>query len=266
MGQGAWRLLVDPPSDGAWNMAVDEAIARAVGEGRVPPTLRLYRWDRFHVSLGYLQPAVGGVDRAACRRLDIPVLRRPSGGRAVLHAQELTYSVALPLQGTWRDLSVGQAFSRLCQGLIAGLRHLDVAAELGEAAPAGRGDRRAACFLVPGRPAVLVSGQKLIGSAQRRYERSLLQQGSLLLDFDPEMHRAVFSDWPQSDTAPGITSLRALLGAVPPIEAICAGLAAGWSELFQTAWTSAVLGPAERAEAAELRAARYTQDAWTFRR
>ncbi len=266
MRSSAWRLLADPAADGAWNMAVDEAIADAVGEGRVPPTLRLYRWDRPHVSLGYLQTAPGGVDLAACRWLEIPIIRRPSGGRAVLHAQELTYSVAVPLDGSWRDLPVAHAFRVLCQGLIAGLRHLGLLAELGKAASGAGNDRTKACFLLRGLPAVLVKGRKLIGSAQRRYDRSLLQHGSLLLDFDPTLHKAVFPGWPRKDPASGITCLRALLGGPPPIQELCAALAAGWSEAFQAPCVPGVLGPNERAHAGELRGSRYTQDAWTFRR
>ncbi len=266
MERGAWRLLADPAAEGAWNMAVDETLAFSVGEGRVPPTLRLYQWDRPHLSLGYLQSAREGVDLGACRRLGVPIVRRPTGGRAVLHAQELTYSVAVPLDGFWRGLPVVDTFRRLCQGLIAGLRRLGLPAEMGETATGGRDCRGQACFLVRGLPAVLVEGRKLIGSAQRRFERSLLQHGSLLLDFDPAAQRAVFPGWPRENPAAGITSLRALLGGLPPIQALCAVMAAGWSEAFQAACVPGALDPEEQARAEDLRVSRYSQDAWTFRR
>ncbi len=247
-------------------MAVDEAMARAVGEGRVPPTLRLYRWERPHVSLGYLQPARGAVDLAACRRLAVPVIRRPTGGRAVLHARELTYSAAVPREGAWRDLCVTHAFRLLCEGVMAGLRRLGLPAELGAPLSGGHADRPAACFLARGAPAILVRGRKLIGSAQRRYERSLLQHGALLLDFDPGMHRAVFPDWPRRDPAGGITSLRELLGGSLSVSALCSALAAGWSEVFRAPCVPGALGPEERAEAEGLEGARYGQEAWTYRR
>jgi lipoate-protein ligase A len=121
MLESRWRLLQDGPADGAWNMAVDEAIARAVGDGMAPATLRFYTWSAPTVSLGYLQKTPGGVDLAACGEQGIAVVRRVTGGRAVLHAAELTYSVAVPLEGAWRSLSVGESFALFCRGLIAGL-------------------------------------------------------------------------------------------------------------------------------------------------
>ncbi|HEX5725859.1 MAG TPA: hypothetical protein VFX98_10370, partial [Longimicrobiaceae bacterium] len=90
----AWRLLDTPPAPGAWNMAVDEALAETVREGD-PPVLRFYRWEPACLSLGRNQPARGRYDLDALRRRGLDVVRRPTGGRAVLHHRELTYSVAV---------------------------------------------------------------------------------------------------------------------------------------------------------------------------
>ncbi|MEK7205305.1 MAG: lipoate--protein ligase family protein, partial [candidate division NC10 bacterium] len=272
MLESRWRLLQDGPADGAWNMAVDEAIARAVGDGLAPATLRFYTWSAPTVSLGYLQKTPGGVDLAACREQGIAVVRRVTGGRAVLHAAEVTYSLAVPLEGAWRSLSVGESFALFCRGLIAGLALVGVAAEVGEGdtEPAGAskvGSREAgACFLLRGMPAILVGGRKLIGSAQRRWDRSLLQHGSLLLDFDSHLHQAIFPAWSRTDPTAGITCLRSLLGRLPTTGELMSALAAGWGDVFGRPCVTGDLGPEEQRTATALADARYRSAEWTFQR
>ena len=262
-----WRLIQNGPGDGAWNMALDEAIVGAVGQGRVPPTLRFYTWSRPTLSLGFLQRTPGGVDLAECDRRDIPVVRRVTGGRAVLHAEELTYSVALPLQGPWRRLSVSETFALVGRGLIAGLRRLGVAAAVAEAGIQSGNDRKTgACFLLRRMPAVLVGGRKLIGSAQRRWERGVLQHGSLLLGFDPGLHHLVFPAWPRTEAEAGVTCLRALLGDLPPLAELMAALAGGWAETLDASWVVQNLTPTEGSQASDLVRLRYASPAWTFQR
>jgi lipoate-protein ligase A len=267
-----WRLLQDGPADGAWNMAVDEAVARAVGDGVAPSTLRLYTWNAPTVSLGYLQKTPGGVDLRACRDRGIPVVRRVTGGRAVLHAAELTYSVAVPLEGAWRSLSVGETFILFCRGLIAGLARLGVTAELGEGkvrregAAGAEASEEGACFLLRGLPAVLVGGRKLIGSAQRRWDRCLLQHGSLLLDFDPHLHQAIFPAWSRTDPTAGVTCLHSVLGRLPAIGELTAALVVGWEDLFGRPCVAGDLGLEEQRAATALADARYRSPEWTFQR
>jgi lipoate-protein ligase A len=267
MRESRWRLIHDGPADGPWNMAVDEAIARAAGEDRVPPTLRFYTWSVPTVSLGCLQGTPGGVDLAGCHHRGIALVRRVTGGRAVLHADELTYSVVLPLRGAWRHLSVPQTFSLISHGLIAGLKHLGVDAAVGEPGR-GPGDDAGtgACFLLRRMPAVLADGRKLIGSAQRRWERSVLQHGSLLLDFEPDLHRAVFPAWPRSEASVGVTCLRAILGERPPLSSVVAALVSGWREVFGVACVPGDLTGAEQDAARDLARTRYGSAAWTFHR
>jgi lipoate-protein ligase A len=269
-----WRLLEDGPAEGAWNMAVDEALAQAVGDGVAAATLRLYTWNAPTVSLGYLQKTSAGLDLAACRSHGIAVVRRLTGGRAVLHASELTYSLAVPLLGAWRALSVAESFSLLSRGLMAGLARLGVNAELGDGSagregagqpgtgPAGSGDV-GACFQVKRLPALLVGGRKLVGSAQRRWDRSLLQHGSLLLDFDPHLHQVVFPAWPHTEPTAGITCLRSLLGRLPTRAELTSALAAGWREVFGGC-AAGQLSREEVRAAAALAEARYRCAAWTF--
>ena len=128
--QTHWRLLDTPPAPGAWNMAVDEALADSVRAGG-PPVLRVYRWSPPCLSLGRNQPS-GGYDRDEIRRRGVGVVRRPTGGRAVLHHRELTYSVAAREDelGTLR-----QAYATINRALVAGLRRLGVDARLHPAGP-----------------------------------------------------------------------------------------------------------------------------------
>jgi lipoate-protein ligase A len=263
LSAAGWRLIPDGAHDGAWNMAADEALASAVGAGQAEPTLRLYGWVRPTVSLGFLQRGSAGVDRAACLRRGIPLVRRITGGRALLHAEELTYSVAVPLAGPWGALSVPASFRALSMGLVEMLRRLGVPATIG---PSGEGDGGAAlsglCFLARRMPAILVEGRKLVGSAQRRSGAWLLQHGSLLLDLDHELQRAVFPAWPP-DAARRITCLRELLGRRPGPDELAAALGAAWSARFGGPCRYAEATPSELSEAERLVAVRYGKPEWT---
>jgi len=263
----AWRLIRHEEASGSWNMAVDEAIAQAVGYGEVPPTLRFYTWNPHAVSLGYLQRAPGGVDLDACRQHGIEIVRRITGGRAVLHAHELTYSVAIPSRHPWRSLSVVELFAQISAGLIAGLERLGIAASLGVSPlAAGNALERDVCFLHQRRPAVLVHGRKLIGSAQRRWDRSLLQHGSILLEFDSQVHQAVFPAWPRGDPARGVTCLNTILGKVMRTGELMAILGSAWCEAFGVSGILGDLTPGERSVALELAGRKYGNLAWTYRR
>jgi lipoate-protein ligase A len=262
-----WRLLCHEADDGPWNMAVDEAVARAVGAGRVPPTLRFYDWRRPTLSVGYLQQLRRRAILQSCDRLEIPVVRRPTGGRAVLHADEVTYSVCLPLDGAWGRLTVADSFARLSGALLGGLRRLGVAARQGAAE---RGEARAkeseACFRTRRMPALLVEGRKLVGSAQRRWDRSLLQQGSLLVGFDPTLQRSVFGGWPRAEAACSVIWLSAILGARPSRACLRSALAVGWEEALGVRLCPGVLSAEEERHAHQLVAARYGDEGWTARR
>src|SRR5947207_15142687 len=124
-----WRLLLDKPSSGAWNMAVDEVLLDGVAAGTAPPTLRFYEWTPACLSLGYFQP-FDVVDLDGCRALGVEVVRRPTGGRAILHDRELTYSVALPASVLGHDGGVLPSYYRLSLLLQDGLRRLGVAATI----------------------------------------------------------------------------------------------------------------------------------------
>lgn len=177
-----WRLIVSEPASGAWNMAVDEAIMKVYSRRLVPPTLRLYTWEPPCVSIGYFQDAEAEIDIDACHREGADVVRRATGGRAVLHEDEVTYSVVIgedALPG-----SVLQTYMVLSRGLLEGLRILGVKAELAPGRSASSGGSTSACFDAPSFYEIVVDGKKAVGSAQTRKCGVILQHGSIPTVFD----------------------------------------------------------------------------------
>jgi lipoate-protein ligase A len=175
-----WRLLIHAAARGAENMAVDEAISRAVAAGQAPPTLRFYAWAPPCVSLGRHQ-SLAALDRARCQELGYEIVRRPTGGRAILHTDELTYSVVAPPDHPLMAGMVLDSYLRLSQGLVAGLARLGITAEPAPATNRAGADASAACFEVPSAYELVAGDRKLLGSAQNRRTKVVLQHGSLPL-------------------------------------------------------------------------------------
>ena len=181
-----WQLVRDGAASGTANMARDLALAEDVAAGRRPPLLRLYGWMPPAVSLGRNQDLAEACDAAACAAAGWDVVRRPTGGRAVLHAcDEVTYMVALPLE--LAPPGVLAAYAWLARALVAAYRNLGVPATL-EAEGSGAGGRSGACFAAPARHEIVCAGRKLAGSAQVRRAGYLLQHGALPLRFDAGLH------------------------------------------------------------------------------
>jgi len=255
-----WRLLDTPPAPGAWNMGVDEALAASVAEGGAP-VLRVYRWSPPCLSLGRNQPARGRYDLDALAARGIGVVRRPTGGRAVLHHRELTYSVAAPeaLLGGPR-----RAYSAINRALVAGLRHLG---EIGALQPAtaarAPAPSLAPCFDQPVEGEVVAAGRKLVGSAQRRLGTVILQHGSLPIEDDQSAVAGFLLDPAEREDAGPPATLVEVLGRAPAWDELVAALAAGWAETFCAAMEPDPLTAVER-ERAEEAARRYAGAAWTW--
>lgn len=190
-----WRLIISPPAKGAWNMALDEAILEYSGKRESLPTLRLYAWQPPCLSLGYAQP-YSEVDLIRLRQLNWELVRRPTGGRAILHTDELTYSVCGPLDEPRLAGSVLESYRQLSQALLLALHLLGVPAEAREKPEIhqnslssktfaqnsnGSAPIQPICFEVPSNYEITVQGKKLIGSAQARRKEGVLQHGSFPL-------------------------------------------------------------------------------------
>lgn len=180
-----WRLLYTPPSRGAWNMAVDESVLEHIHRGQSQPTLRLYAWEPACLSLGHAQP-FADVDVKRVKANGWEVVRRVTGGRAILHTDELTYSVTGGANEPVLTGGVLGSYNRLAQALLFAVRELGLLVEIKEDAGHTSGVTAAnpICFEVPSTYEITVGGKKLIGSAQARRKEGVLQHGSLPLTGD----------------------------------------------------------------------------------
>jgi lipoate-protein ligase A len=179
-----WRFILSPPTTGVENMALDEAILMSVTAGESPPTLRLYAWEPPCLSIGYAQP-VADVDQKALDTNGWDLVRRPTGGRAILHTDELTYAIV----ATSTDQHVGggvlESYQRISRGLVASLTLLGLSVEVQPDLSVPEVQRsNPVCFQVPSAYEITVNGRKLIGSAQVRRRDGVLQHGSLPLRGD----------------------------------------------------------------------------------
>jgi len=173
-----WRLLGAIDADGFLQMAIDHVLLEAVAAGESPATIRCYRFAPPCLSIGRFQP-LAHVDLKACEELGIDVVRRPTGGRAILHMDDFTYMVALPATPELPD-SVEKSYEVICRGIIAGLRRFGIEAELVKR-PRKAGNDDMACFSIPASADLALKGRKLCGSAQVRSKGGVLQHGSMLL-------------------------------------------------------------------------------------
>ena len=161
-------------------MAVDEAVLEHVEIVASLPTLRLYAWDPACLSLGHNQP-IADVDRTRLREHGWDVVRRMTGGRAILHTDELTYSVTGRAEEPVLVGGVLESYNRLAQALLLAVKSLGLPVEMKEERTAETGTPNPICFEVPSTYEITVAGKKLIGSAQARRRESVLQHGSLPL-------------------------------------------------------------------------------------
>jgi len=225
-----WRYVDSGPLTGAENMALDEAMLEAHAAGLVPPTLRVYGWHPPAVSLGKFQRLEATVAAESCARLGVDVVRRPTGGRAILHtAEEVTFSLVVSAArlGT---TGVMDSYRRLAGGIACALRALGLEARLVErGAPPRGGTPDPACFAVKARCDLMVGDSKLVGSAQVQRRGYLLQQNSLPLRLAVEEWSRVFL---RPEIAPEAVGLWEAAGRAIPYPEVAAALRRGVEEAF----------------------------------
>ncbi len=266
-----WRLLISLPARGAWNMAVDEAILQAAGRGESLPTLRLYAWEPACLSLGYAQ-SYQDVDVPRLKANGWDVVRRATGGRAILHTDELTYSVCAPPDEPRVIGSVLESYQRLARALTAAVRALGLPVEMEPHAAQAGAAKGPVCFEVPSAYEIVVDGKKLIGSAQARKKDGVLQHGTLPLhgDLARITQALVFPD-----EAARAQAARNLLARATTVASVT-GRVIAWetaAQAFVSAFESELgltfargeLSEGEKARAQELVDKKYDHPGWTER-
>ena len=268
-----WRVIQTPPTSGSWNMAVDEAILEGVGLGKVAPTLRLYAWQPPCLSLGYAQP-VSDVDLAALQTRGWTLVRRPTGGRAILHTDELTYSVIAPLQEPRVHGSILESYRRLSEALLFALHTLGLPAraEKEYRLPADHQPVGPVCFEVPSNYEITVAGKKLIGSAQARRREGVLQHGSMpligdltritqVLVFSSPTDRALASE----RLLQRATTLETCIGRVVSFADAASAFITGFEQALHLHLQPGELTESEQKRALELDSLKYSHTSWTDR-
>lgn len=255
-----WRLIRTGFNDAFTNMAMDEAILMSRIEGVAPNTVRFYRWNPSAVSLGFSQEVEREVELAACKRLGIDIVRRPTGGGTVYHDStgELTYSITASFDVIPSDTI--SSYRYLCHGIILACQDLGLDAQMAF----DEGGRRC--------PNITVDGRKVSGSAQMRRKNALLQHGTILLDSDLEVMTKVLkmglpaASVPLKKLEAKVTTLRQILGDSVSFEQVEDGLRRGFEKAFNAKLSDEALSPIELKRASELGLTKYRTDEWNFRR
>lgn len=254
-----WHLWLDAARPGPLNMAVDEALLDLVTTERVG-VLRLYRWDPWTLSFGAHEPALRRYDRARIEALRLPVVRRPTGGRAVWHADEVTYAIAAPTD-TFGSLT--ETYHAIHTAIADALRALGAPVSLARRPAAPPALEEGACFASPVGGEIVARHRKVVGSAQLRRGDAFLQHGSILLSGS----QAPVNDVTRGAPPDGVDiTLGELLGH--PVEATAVTVAL--AEAARNAWPGnweEIDRLAPRAMAlAEPLLPRFRSEEWTWRR
>ncbi len=197
MSKETWVFLDTGNQNAAYNMAVDEALLDWHSKGLIPPIVRFYGWEPAALSIGYFQKAEKEVDFDAVRNYGLGFVRRPTGGRGVLHEHELTYSVIVSEEHPDMPTGVTEAYRVISEGVLQGFRKLGLAAEFAvprteEEKASLKNPRSSVCFDAPSWYELVVEGRKVAGSAQTRQKGVILQHGSILLDLDEDKLFSLF--------------------------------------------------------------------------
>lgn len=181
-----WRFINSGFHNGAYNMATDMAITQKVAAGNSPPTLRVYGWRPAAISLGHFQ-SENDIDLELCKQDGIDIVFRPTGGRAILHLNEITYSVSIPPSNKYYSSDINNVYRQISLCLVRSLKLLDIPVEFERAKKSVKkfsNDLSSLCYATSIQYEIAINGKKLVGSAQRRIAGGVLQHGSILMGIE----------------------------------------------------------------------------------
>ena len=259
-----WRLIPYQSHNAFQNMAVDEAIFRETLKNRKPPTLRFFGWHPAAVSVGYFQDVPKEIHVSRCRSAGVDIVRRITGGKAVYHLDEVTYSLSA---GRWERRfpnDIVRTYEIISSCLARGLAGLGVRASLAETRR--KAERTPNCFSEPAGKELVVDGRKICGSAQIRSHGGFLQHGSLLMKFDPAGTASLIrSGEPADELRSRAVGVNELVETSVSTEELCEALQRGFCEELGIDFAPGELTREERALGARL-IKKYESDAWTLAR
>jgi lipoate-protein ligase A len=259
-----WRLIDSGNCPASYNMALDETLALSVRKGASPPALRLYGWEGPSVSLGRFQK-VADIDIDYCRSRTIPVVRRPTGGRAVIHDAELTYGLAVRTDRPPFSKGLLESYKSIGSAFTLAFRRIGLKAETRERRE--RGTVLAGsplCFQSSSYGEILVNDKKIVGAAQKRWPDGLLQQGSVPYNYDEEMMKRIFRVSEDIGLDRCMTGIKDLMPDLDE-DSFRDSLAGAFEDIFSIRLVSSRPSEEELALAARLQEEKYLLDSWNLR-
>ncbi|MFS0590940.1 biotin/lipoate A/B protein ligase family protein [Cytobacillus horneckiae] len=278
MEKEVWRFIDSGMGSPSYNMALDEALLEWNSEGKMPPVIRFYGWNPATLSIGYFQKAEKEIDMDAVERHGLGFVRRPTGGRGVLHEHELTYSVIVSEEHPEMPKTVTEAYRVISEGVLKGFHHLGMEAYFSvprseEEKASLKNPRSSVCFDAPSWYELVVEGRKVAGSAQTRQKGVILQHGAILLDLDEDK---LFSLFKYSNDRVKERMQRAFKNKAVAINNLTAekvsydqakaAFKKGFEEGLNIELEPYVLTNEEREYVEKLARERYESDEWNFRR
>jgi len=250
-----WRLLQTGFNTAFSNMAVDRAILVENSEGKVPPTVRFYGWIPPAISIGYFQSVAEEIDVNACEKLGVDYVRRMTGGGAVFHEKELTYSIVIPESHPEIPKNIMKSYGRICGAVMKGLQHLGIKSEY---APTND---------------IVTGGRKISGNAQTRKLETVLQHGTVLMDVDVDKMFSLLKvpnekikDKLIADVKQRVTSIKHLLGNEVSFKEVAEAMKMGFEEEFRVELIEGKLSKEELALAKKFEKECFSTTQWNNRR
>ena len=216
-----WRLLITKNNTAATNMAIDRSVIMANSKGIVPPTVRFFTWKPPAISIGYFQSLEDEVDLDVCKKLGVDYVRRMTGGGAVFHDKELTYSIVIPESHSQIPKNIIESYGRICGAIMKGLGQLEIESKY---APIND---------------IITHGKKISGNAQTRKAKTVLQHGTILMDVDVEKMFSLLKvpnekirDKMISDVKDRVTSINHILDKEISFDSVANAMIKGFEEEF----------------------------------
>lgn len=278
MEKRTWHYIHSGKCSGSFNMALDEALLEWHSKGEIGPVLRFYEWAPATLSIGYFQSVSKEIEMTQVHKHGLGIVRRPTGGRGVLHEHELTYSVIVGEDYPNMPETVTEAYRVISGGLLEGFKNLGLDARFSiprseEAKQDLKKPRTAVCFDTPSWYELVVEGKKVAGSAQTRQKGVILQHGAILLSLDEEKLISLFKykseairERMRSSLSKKAVAIDQLAGRRVSAEEAATAFSKGFETALNIQLEPYQLTEAQLAYVKEIEKEKYSNDAWTFKK